>query len=178
MPLQAASGAASARAYRSPKAGPGTNETLISWSGTSTITDFFDTNLAAFKDGNTNQDNTAATNNNTSTKTVTRLGVDLGSAKYISGMKTWGANNRGYGSFGYTGTIDLVLKASNADPTTNSWAGTTIGTIAQFSNSAAANAKQTLGNANAVQYRYVWCEITGGSAIFAFMAELEFYEWL
>jgi len=95
----------------------------------------------------------------------------------ITGMKTWGSSNGGY-SNNQSRSIDLVLKASNTDPTTNSWTGTTIGTIAQFSNTWATNAKQTLGNANSTRYRYVWLEQTITAADLPFLCEIEFYETL
>jgi hypothetical protein len=153
-------------------------ETLIAQTVGSIITDVFDTNVSASRDGNKSQDNTQVAVGNAGAVVTSRIGVDLGAGAsfYISGMKTWGATNRGYGSFGFTGTIDLVCKASTIDPATNSWVGTTISTVAQFSNSAAVNAKEALGgNTHGIGFRYVWVEITGGSAIFPFMAEMEFY---
>lgn len=102
---------------------------------------------------------------------------ETASVAVITGMKTWGANNGGY-SNNQSRLIDLVLKASNTDPTTNSWTGTTIGTIAQFSNTWATNAKQTLGNANSTRYRYVWCELTITSADISYFCEIEFYQTL
>lgn len=155
-------------------------ETLIGSGVGTQITDFIDTNITAARDGNTNQSNTQAANRSADTKVTTNYGIDLGSGvtKIISGVKTWGANNRGYGTASYTGTIDIVLKASNTDPSTTGWTGTTIGTIAQFSNSAAVNAKQSISNVNSTGYRYVWVSVTGGSAIYCFLGEVEFYEWL
>lgn len=95
----------------------------------------------------------------------------------ITGMKTWGANNSGYAN-NVGRTITLVLKGSNTDPTTTGWTGTTIGTIGPFSNIWATDAKQTLGNANATRYRWVWCEQNISAADYALMCEVEFYETL
>lgn len=166
--------AAATTGYVVPTTGAGT---LVSQAAGTQITDNFDTNLAAARDGNNSQANTVGAYTSSS-RTVSRIGIDYGSGvtKVITGMKTWGSNNQGYGASGYVGTVALVLKASNTDPTTTSWTGTTIGTIVTFNNSAATNAKTTLDNANTTAYRYVWCELTTGSAIGQRMAELEFWE--
>ncbi|MDP2410345.1 MAG: hypothetical protein Q8M26_08670 [Pseudolabrys sp.] len=150
---------------------------LVSQAAGTQITDNFDTNLSAARDGNTNQSN-ANSATTSSSPTVSRIGIDYGSGvtKVITGMKTWGSNNQGYGASGFTGTVALVLKASNTDPTSTGWTGTTIGIIATFLNSAATNAKETLANPNSTAYRYVWLEITTGSAIGQRVAELEFWE--
>lgn len=95
----------------------------------------------------------------------------------ITGMKTWGHSGSGYSN--NTGrTITLTLKASDTDPTTNSWVGTTIGSIAPFANAWAATPKETLGNANTTRYRYVWLEHQISAADVPFVAEVEFYETL
>lgn len=166
--------AAATTGYVVPTTG---SATLVSQAAGTQITDNFDTNLAAARDGNNSQASTVGANTSSS-PTVSRIGIDYGSGvtKVITGMKTWGSNNQGYGASGYVGTVALVLKASNTDPTTTSWTGTTIGTIVTFNNSAATNAKTTLDNANTTAYRYVWCELTTGSAIGQRMAELEFWE--
>jgi hypothetical protein len=92
-------------------------------------------------------------------------------------MKIWGSNNSGYSN--NTGrTITPTLKGSNTDPTTNSWAGTAIGSITPFANAWATTAKDTLGNANAIRYRYVWLELTITAADSAFLAEVQFFETL
>lgn len=129
--------------------------------------------LAAF-DGNNNQAATACAQE--SSVTVARIGKDYGSGteRVVTGMKTWGANDDGYSNS--NPTIDLVLKASNTDPTGTGWTGDTIGTIAQFTDGSSALPKETLDNANSTAYRYVWCEITGGSSSNLTMAEVEFYE--
>lgn len=130
--------------------------------------------LSAGYDGNNNQAAVACATE--ASVTVARIGKDYGSGteRVVTGMKTWGANDDGYSSS--NPTIDLVLKASNTDPTGTGWTGDTIGTIAQFSDGATALPKETLDNANATAYRYVWCEITGGSSSTLNMAEVEFYE--
>lgn len=130
--------------------------------------------LSAGYDGNNNQAAVACATE--ASVTVARIGKDYGSGteRVVTGMKTWGANDDGYSSA--NPTIDLVLKASNTDPTGTGWTGDTIGTIAQFSDGATALPKETLDNANAMAYRYVWCEITGGSSSTLNMAEVEFYE--
>jgi hypothetical protein len=132
--------------------------------------------LAAAFDGNTSQTATASATE--ASVTVARIGKDYGSGteRVVTGMKTWGANNDGYSSSGAPPTIDLVLKASNTDPTGTGWTGDTIGTIAQFSDGSTALPKETLGNANATAYRYVWCEITCSASSTLNMAEVEFYE--
>lgn len=96
----------------------------------------------------------------------------------ITGMKTWGSSGSGYVN-NSPGTITqtFTLKASNTDPATTSWTGTTIGAITPFTNAFSAQPKDTLGNANATRYRYVWLEMAFSPAAFqAFLAEVEFYE--
>ena len=95
----------------------------------------------------------------------------------ITGMKTWGGNNAGYAN-NQGRLITLTLKASNTDPASNSWSGTTIGSIAQFSNTWATNQKQTLGNANSTRYRYVWLEEQIDTSDLPFLCELQFFETL
>ena len=101
----------------------------------------------------------------------------VSSVAAITGMKTWGHSGSGY-SNNEGRTITLTLKASDTDPTTNSWVGTTIGSITPFSNTWAANAKETLGNANSTRYRYVWLEHQISAADIPFLAEVEFWETL
>lgn len=152
-------------------------EVVIAQGGLTKIGDF-STNNSAISDGNTNQDNTAAANTTSSIATA-RYGVDLGVGvtKVITGLKTWGGNNRGYAGSGDTSNITITLKAANVDPVTNSWTGTTIGTVATFANSAATNAKTSLGNSNTTAFRWVWVEISKPSATsMAMLAEAEFYE--
>jgi hypothetical protein len=95
----------------------------------------------------------------------------------ITGMKIWGWASTGYSN--NTGVnISPVLKASNTNPTTNSWSGATIGSITTFGNAWATTAKQTLGNSNLTRYRYVWLEMGLSPADPTFLCEVQFFETL
>jgi hypothetical protein len=149
-------------------------ETLISAGAGTIIASNFGTRLSAAFDGNTSQALAVCAVTGANGFTVGRVGKDYGAgnAKYVTGMNTWGASDGGY--LNGFGTATITLKASNTDPTTNSWVGTTIGSIMPFANSNATNAKSTLGNVNTTAYRYVWVEISGTDVWM--LAEVQFLE--
>lgn len=155
---------------------PGTSTLIAQGTGTPIGDMTSGGGASAAYDGNNDQAQ-AACATTTGSVTVSRIGKDYGSGteRVVTGMKTWGANNDGYNTAG-TGTMTLVLKASNTDPTGTGWTGDTIATIAAFTDGSTANAKETLDNANATAYRYVWCELTASVSGFNNMAEIEFYE--
>lgn len=138
------------------------------------ITDIYTTNQSAGFDGTTNQAIAASAKGPSSGNSIGRYGKDLGSgnAKVITGVDIYGANDAGYLN-GYA-TVTPILKASNTDPTTTSWAGTTIGSITPFTNANATLQKSSVGNANATAYRYAWIEISGTS-VFG-IAEVVLYQ--
>ena len=111
--------------------------------------------------------------------TVSRVGKDFGSGvtKVISGYKDYGSSDGGYGNLAAAASITHTLKASNTDPTTSSWAGTTIGSTTA-GNAWPGATTQSLGNSNSTGYRYVWIELTHSSARSLWIAELELYEWI
>lgn len=157
---------------------PSRTETVINISALTKIGDFVSGTPANLYDGVTDQAVASCATTSAAIATA-RFGVDLGVgvSKAITGLKTWGANDRGYAGSGDTSNITITLKAANSDPTGTGWTGATIGTVAVFANSAATNAKTSLGNANTTGYRWVWVEVSKPSASsLAVLAEVEFYE--
>lgn len=153
----------------------GTAETQISQGSGTAIGDFVGYGgLSKAFDGN---DNVAAGGEcaATGTASVGRIGKDLGAGneRAITGFKSWGANNNGYSASG--ADVSLTLKASNTDPTTTSWTGDTIATIASFANTNTAQPKSSLGNSNTTEYRYVWIEYIASAAQVLWCAELQFF---
>lgn len=113
----------------------------------------------------------------TANVTVARIGKDLGAGneQAITGFKSWGANNNGHTAS--NGNCSIALKASNTDPTTNSWSGDTIATIASFANTNSTQLQSSLGNSNTTKYRYVWEEkSTTDSAQSFWSAEVQFFQ--
>jgi hypothetical protein len=152
-------------------------ETLIGAGVGTIIADNTGATVTGIFDGNTNQ---AAVAGRTGATTVARAGKDYGgSPKVISGYKDYASNDGGYANLAAGATITHTLKASNTDPTTTSWTGTTIGSV-QVGNNNTSTTSQSLGDTTqGTAYRYVWVEITHTSASQSmWFAEIEFYEWL
>lgn len=148
-------------------------ETMISAGAGTTQADQFTTRTSASFDGNTAQAVGVCTDG-PNLVNIGRLGKDFGAgnAKVITGMTAYSSTDGGF--LNSLTTCNLVLKASNTDPTTTSWTGTTIGTIAGFTNANSAFTKSTLGNANTTAYRYAWLEMSGTNS--RWLSELQFFE--
>lgn len=154
----------------------GTVETLISAAAGTVITDGVNGDRAF--NGVTSAAAASATPSKTA-DTVGRIGKDFGSGvtKVISGYKDYGSSDGGYANLAAAASITHTLKASNTDPTTTSWTGTTIGS-ATAGNAWPGSTTESKGNSNSTGYRYVWLELTHTSAATLWVAELELYEWL
>lgn len=151
-------------------------ETLISAAAGTAITD--GSGAANVFNGVTSGAAITGTGNTAGAVTVARVGKDFGgSPKVISGYKDYGSSDGGYANLAAAASVTHTLKASNTDPTTTGWTGTTIGS-ATAGNAWPGSTTQSLGNSNSTAYRYAWIELTHSSARSLWIAELELYEWL